>query len=79
MTLRQLIDKAGGRKFILTAYVVLAATGLLVGEYINQETWKTIVLFALGIYGTANVSQRIGTARSTSRETSDPAAAQAAR
>lgn len=78
MTLRKLIDQAGGRKFTLTAYTTIAATALLVGEYITEGAWQMVVLAALGIYGTANVSQRVGEARVKRTAQGDAGQAQAA-
>lgn len=43
------------RKFILAAFVVLAALGLLIGHVIDAPTWFSVSTWTLGLYFTGNV------------------------
>lgn len=43
------------RKFILAAFVLLAALCLLVFKVIDQETWASLTTWVLGLYFTGNV------------------------
>ena len=43
------------RKFILAAFVLLAALGLLIGKVIDADTWASVSTWVLGLYFTGNV------------------------
>lgn len=43
------------RKFILSAFLLLAALGLLVAGIIDQQTWSGFCTWVLGLYVTGNV------------------------
>lgn len=43
------------RKFILAAFAMLAALGLLLAGRIDQDTWSQFCVFVLGLYITGNV------------------------
>lgn len=46
------------RKFILSCYLILAATAMVVMKIISPEVWQAVSLGAAGIYGLANVAQK---------------------
>lgn len=43
------------RKFILAAFLLLAALGLLIAGFIDQDTWQGFCTWVLGLYVTGNV------------------------
>lgn len=43
------------RKFILSAFLLLAALGLLIAGKIDQATWAGFCTWVLGLYVTGNV------------------------
>jgi hypothetical protein len=43
------------RKFILAAFLLLAALGLLIAGLIDQATWEGFSTWVLGLYITGNV------------------------
>ena len=43
------------RKFILAAFVLLAALGLLIAGKIDQATWSSFNTWVIGLYVTGNV------------------------
>jgi len=43
------------RKFILAAFVLLAALGLLISNVIDPATWASVSTWVLGLYFTGNV------------------------
>lgn len=51
--------KYGGRKFLLTVVLILLYTLLLLWSYITKEIWQSMVGIQVGVYFTANVSQKI--------------------
>lgn len=53
------------RKFILVVAAFLVFTGLLLAGKIDQGGYVTLVLFALGAYFTANVTQKATTKETT--------------
>lgn len=57
-------NRFASRKFILTAFLLLAALGLLIGKVIDPATWASTCTWVLGLYFTgsvgATVAQRIG-------------------
>ena len=46
------------RKFILAAFALLAGTSLLVARFITSDQWMTLMPMVLGLYFTANVTQK---------------------
>ena len=49
------------RKFIVAMLLFGTATALLVGGYVDEGTWKDVVILVGGAYLTADVIQNIGT------------------
>lgn len=47
--------KFSSRKFILTAFLLVAALVLLVCKVIDQATWSSVTTWVLGLYITGNV------------------------
>ncbi len=43
------------RKFLLAAFLLAAALGLLIGKIIDQDTWSGFCMWVLGLYVTGNV------------------------
>lgn len=43
------------RKFVLAAFLLLAALGLLLAGRVNQATWSSFCAWVLGLYVTGNV------------------------
>lgn len=43
------------RKFILTAFLLVAAIVLLLCKIIDQDTWASVTTWVLGLYMTGNV------------------------
>lgn len=48
-------SRFASRKFILAAFLVLAALGLLIGKVIDSATWASTSTWVLGLYFTGNV------------------------
>lgn len=48
-------DKFRSRKWHITLLVVLGASGLLVGGYIEMMIWRDVIVAACASYFTANV------------------------
>lgn len=46
------------RKFILSALVIVSATGLLATAFLDGTQWVTAVGGALAVYSLANVAQK---------------------
>ncbi|GGK08850.1 hypothetical protein GCM10011394_17860 [Luteimonas terricola] len=51
----QMESKFASRKFILAAFVLLAALGLLIAGLIDQNTWSSFNTWVIGLYITGNV------------------------
>lgn len=49
----------GGRKFTLTAFVLIASTVMRFTGHLDQSGWVTLATLALSIYGAANVTQKV--------------------
>jgi len=47
--------KFASRKFILAAFALLAALGLLIAGKIDQATWSSFCTWVIGLYVTGNV------------------------
>ena len=61
-----ILAKLGGRKFLLTAFIVLAATALRCFNLLTEAGLLTAWTSALGMFGLANVSQKAVTKANTS-------------
>lgn len=48
-------ERYSSRKFILAAFLLLAALGLLIAGKIDQATWSGFCTWVLGLYVTGNV------------------------
>ena len=48
------------RKFIISMLVFLAATGLVIGGYIDGSHWMTVVTADVVVYGGANAVEKRG-------------------
>lgn len=48
-------SRYASRKFILAAFLLLAALGLLIAGIIDQDTWSGFCTWVLGLYVTGNV------------------------
>ena len=46
-------------KFILGMAGILSATGLCAFNFIHEGVYSAVVIFAMGIYSTANVAQKV--------------------
>ena len=49
-------NRFASRKFILTAFLLLAALGLLIGKVIDPATWASTCTWVLGLYFTGSVA-----------------------
>lgn len=56
--LPQPLAKVGGRKFVLTAFVVVAAFAFRALELFDNTTTVQMVSMALGFFSAANVAQK---------------------
>lgn len=48
-------NRYASRKFVLAAFLLVAAIGLLVAGRIEPSTWSSISTWVLGLYMTGNV------------------------
>lgn len=53
------MNRYGSRKFIIAVMTLVVSTWSLFEFLIDAETFKTIVIGVIGLYGTANVAQKI--------------------
>ena len=60
--MRNLIDKLGGRKFILALIIFITGTALALFDRLSYE-WVAVASTVLGIYGFANAATHRGYAR----------------
>lgn len=58
-------NKFSSRKFILTAFLLIAAIVLLVCKLSDQETWASVTTWVLGLYVTGNVGTYLVTKMAT--------------
>lgn len=65
MKLGELIENSGGRKFALAIIAALGATTLVAVGRIDGATYQVVVLGALGLFGTANVAQKVAAGRAS--------------
>lgn len=62
--MRDIIDKLGGRKFILALVIFITGTMLALFDRLSYE-WVAVASTVLGIYGFANAATHRGYARSS--------------
>jgi hypothetical protein len=53
------IEKSGGRKFLLSTTIVLINTGLLLTGFLTAIIYRDILLATAGVYIAGNVSQKV--------------------
>lgn len=53
------MNKYGSRKFIIAMMALIEAWWVLNDKLIGEETFKAIVIAAIGLYGVANVAQKV--------------------
>ena len=53
-----MIDKAGGRKFVLAVLAQLSVNALMWGSKISDQVFATVVLATVGAYLAANVTHK---------------------
>lgn len=57
--LRDFIAAVGGRRFSLTVGAGIVHTGLLIGKYINEQTYLTLTLATVATYIGASTYQKV--------------------
>lgn len=57
-TTPSLINRFGGRKFLLASAVLASATGLVYGAHISDGVYSAVVIACVAAYITGNVVQK---------------------
>lgn len=59
MNANSIVERIGGRKFIVVLYVLVVTSFLLYVKSIDQDTFKAIFMGVVLLYITGNVSQKV--------------------
>ena len=62
-----MIEKLGGRKWILVTYTVLTSTILALLSIIPGGSWVNLMMFSIGIYTAGNVGSKFAATKPTTK------------
>lgn len=60
VTVRNVIDKSGGRKFFMVLTCAIICTGLLIWGFIPPEIFRDLIIATVSVFLGANVYQKVG-------------------